>query len=104
MAVTIPAVICLIPILLFYQLFLQPSWHLGVFVVSVKHKNTKRLFINKKFIHSYYTVEPLPEEIHGAVVAVIVWQLDLQLPMQSMCITTDVVSSNLNQGEVYNIM
>jgi hypothetical protein len=40
----------------------------------------------------------------GAVVAVIVWQLDLQLPMASVSITTDVVSSNLDQGEVYNIM
>jgi hypothetical protein len=30
--------------------------------------------------------------------------LDLQLPMQSVHITTDVVRSNLNQGEVYNIM
>ena len=30
--------------------------------------------------------------------------LDLQLPMQSVPITTDVVSSNTNQGEVYNIM
>ena len=40
----------------------------------------------------------------GAVMAVIVWSLDLQLPMQSMSITTDVVSSNLDQGEVYNIM
>ena len=28
----------------------------------------------------------------------------LQLPMQSVSITTDVVSSNLDQGEVYNIM
>jgi hypothetical protein len=36
--------------------------------------------------------------------AVIVWQLDLQLPMQSVPITTDAVSSNLDQGEVYNIM
>jgi len=26
------------------------------------------------------------------------------LPVQSVSITTDVVSSNLNQGEVYNIM
>jgi hypothetical protein len=32
------------------------------------------------------------------------WQLDLQLPMQSVPITTDVVSSNLDQGEAYNIM
>ena len=28
----------------------------------------------------------------------------IQLPMQSVPITTDVVSSNLDQGEVYNIM
>jgi hypothetical protein len=34
---------------------------------------------------------------------VIVWQLDL-LPIQSVPITTDVVSSNLDQGEAYNIM
>jgi len=31
-------------------------------------------------------------------------QLDLWLPMQSVPMTTDVVSSNLDQGEVYNIM
>jgi hypothetical protein len=36
--------------------------------------------------------------------AVTVWLLDLQLPMQSVPITTDVVRSNLYQGEVYNIM
>ena len=36
--------------------------------------------------------------------AVIVWQLDLQLPLQSVAITTDVVSSNLDRGEVNNIM
>jgi hypothetical protein len=30
--------------------------------------------------------------------------LDLQLPMQSLPITTDVVSSNPAQGDVYNIM
>jgi len=37
-------------------------------------------------------------------VAVIVWKLELQLPMQSVPITTDVVSSNLDKGEVYSIM
>ena len=31
-------------------------------------------------------------------------KLDFILPMQSVTITTDVVSSNLDQGEVYNIM
>ena len=35
---------------------------------------------------------------------VIVWLLDLQLPMQSVSITIDVVSSNLDQGMEYNIM
>ena len=38
----------------------------------------------------------------GAVVAVIVWYL--QLPLQSVPITTDVASSNLDQGEVYKMM
>jgi len=37
-------------------------------------------------------------------VAVIAWQLDLPLPKQSVPITTDAVSSNLDQGAVYNIM
>ena len=39
-----------------------------------------------------------------AVVVVIVWYLDLQLPMQFVPITTNVVSSNIDQGEVYKIM
>jgi len=30
--------------------------------------------------------------------------MDLQLLMKSVPITTDAVSSNLDQGEVYNIM
>ena len=34
----------------------------------------------------------------GAVVAVIVWWLELQLPMQSVPITTDVVSSSPVRG------
>jgi len=34
---------------------------------------------------------------------VFVWQLDLQLPMQSMTITTKVVISNPIQCEVYSI-
>ena len=35
--------------------------------------------------------------------AMIVWQLDLQLPVQSVPITTKVVSSNPTHGEVYSI-
>jgi hypothetical protein len=34
---------------------------------------------------------------------VIVWWLDLQLPLQLVPITTKVVSSNLTHGEVYSI-
>jgi hypothetical protein len=34
----------------------------------------------------------------GSVVVVIVWWLDLQLPMQSVSITTKVVSSNSTHG------
>jgi len=36
----------------------------------------------------------------GTVVVVIALLLDLQLPMESVPITTDVVSSNHDQGEV----
>ena len=36
--------------------------------------------------------------------AVVVRQFYIQLPMQSVPITTDVVGSNLDQGDVYNIM
>ena len=39
----------------------------------------------------------------GDFVVVIVWQLDLQLPVQSVPITTNVVSSNPTHGEVYSI-
>ena len=41
--------------------------------------------------------------ILGAVVAVIVWYLDLQLHMQSVPITTKVVSLKPIHGEVYSI-
>jgi hypothetical protein len=34
----------------------------------------------------------------------VVWYLDLQLPIQSVPITTDVVGSTPTQGKVYNIM
>jgi hypothetical protein len=36
-------------------------------------------------------------------VVVIVWKLDLQLHVQSVPITTNIVSSNPAHGEVYNI-
>jgi len=41
--------------------------------------------------------------IEGIVVVVIVWKLDLQLLLQSVPITTKVVSSNPTHGDVYSI-
>jgi hypothetical protein len=36
-------------------------------------------------------------------VVVIVWKMDLPLPVQSMLITTKAMSSNVVHGEVYSI-
>ena len=44
---------------------------------------------------------PRPIKIMGAVV--VIWQLDLQLPVQSVPITTKVVILNLVHGEEYSI-
>ena len=41
--------------------------------------------------------------ICGVIVVVIVWELDLILPMQPVPITTNVLSSNPAHGEVYLI-
>jgi hypothetical protein len=41
--------------------------------------------------------------LHRAIVVVIVWYLDLHPPMQSVPITTKVVSLNPIHGEVYLI-
>jgi hypothetical protein len=56
-------------------------------------------------------VESLEQDLHfywfrGVVVVVMVWYLDLQLPMQSVPITTNVVSSNPTQARYtrYNIV
>ena len=39
----------------------------------------------------------------GSIVVVIIWRLDLQLPVQSLSITTKVVSLNPSHGKVYSI-
>ena len=49
------------------------------------------------FLYELYPLRP------GAVLVIIVWQLDLQLPVQSVPITTKVVSSNPLHGEVYSV-
>jgi len=43
------------------------------------------------------------QKLKGAIIVVIVWYLDLQLPVQSVPITTNVVRSNNIHGEVYSI-
>ena len=45
----------------------------------------------------------MPVAFLEAVVVVIVWWLDLQLPVQSVPITTKIVSLNPVHGEVYLI-
>ena len=55
-------------------------------------------------IHLYIYILSCPLFFVGAVVAMNVWKLDIQLHMQSVSITTDVVGSTPAQGEVYNIM
>jgi hypothetical protein len=40
---------------------------------------------------------------NGTVVVVIVWKCDLQLPVQSVPITTETLSSNPTHGVVYSI-
>ena len=39
----------------------------------------------------------------GAIVVMIVWYVDLQLPVQSVSITTNIVSFNPTHGKVYSI-
>ena len=72
---------------------------------SPAYTNWKRISLFETLSLSFSIGQKKVEklQIKGAIVTVIVWQLDLQLPMQSMPIITDV-SSNVDQGEVYTIM
>ena len=53
--------------------------------------------------HRYSTYKSIPYKHTGVVVAMIAWQLDLQLPMQSISISIKVMSWNPTHGEVYSI-
>ena len=57
--------------------------------------------INFNCFHQYWHAQQSLFEPVRALVVVIVWWLDLQLHMQSVPITTKVVSSNLAHGEAY---
>jgi hypothetical protein len=70
------------------------------FILRPRYKNTTYFFQLRGIALQFVSVTVPGYNILWGVVAVIVWKLDLQLPMQSVPITTDVVSSNLDQGEV----
>jgi len=55
--------------------------------------------------YEIYTLKSFGSKLFTIVtmITIIYLFLDLQLPMQSVLTTTDIVSSNLDQGEVYNI-
>ena len=57
-----------------------------------------------RILHMFVEYEHLLLSLHvETVVVVIVWYLDLQIYMQSVPITTKVLSSNSAHGEVYSI-
>ena len=75
-------------------------------------KNAKEIFWDLKFLSEVTGCRKTQVSdrtdstvflILGAVVAVIVWWLDLQLPVQPVPITTKVISSNPIHGEEYSI-
>jgi len=77
-------------------------------VICIKH--VPGLFIEweLKFLHFFcFSFEPkfnvLIKYFRKAVMIMIIWQLDFQLPVQSVHITTKVVSLNPVHGEVYTI-
>jgi hypothetical protein len=71
---------------------------------SYKIPENRHIFKSKKIDRDITNEIIIFPSSLGTVVAGMVWYLNLQLPMQSVPITTDAVSSNLDQGEVYNIM
>ena len=57
---------------------------------------------SKSFFYIYSRILLSPY-LEGAVVFLIIWYLDLQLPVQSVPITTNILSLNPVHGEVYSI-
>ena len=66
----------------------------GIFCKIFHIRSFRLLNIHYAFFYAYS---------RRAVVVVIIWQLDLQLPVRLVPITTKVVSSNPAHGEVYSI-
>ena len=68
-----------------------------LFSQRLKTKSNNKLFINRNNKHTLFDHGHCDKHMakHGAVVVVIIGLLDLQLHMQSVPITTDVVSTAL---------
>ena len=66
----------------------------------------KKIIFQIAKLCTYYSIKieiDITYKYIGAVMVLLVWLLDLQLPIQSVPITTNVVSSNHAHGEVYSI-
>ena len=59
--------------------------------------------MSHKFVVGYHVYFQNVYIYYRAVVVAIVWWVDLQLHVQSMSITTKIVSSNPVHGRVYSI-
>jgi hypothetical protein len=61
--------------------------------------------INTIYPHCIYIIVQIKHFLHGRAsgAILVVWYLDLQLPVQAVPITTKVVSLNPVHGEVYSI-
>ena len=80
----------------------KPSFHQ---LCSLPFSGFKRLQLAKvSVVVDYIVYHNLLFLGQGVVVYVIAQQLDLQLPVQSVSITTKVVISNPTDGEVYSIL
>ena len=76
-------------------------------LINIQKKNRFEIWIFKNFFLKIYRNQTdykwYKRYVINFFVVVIVWQLDIQLPVQSVHITTKVVSLNLGHGEVYSI-
>ena len=89
-------------------------WKVLKVPIKIKCKNHPWLYLPTTAIFSLGASSPEKEELFGKKdnkgndqtligAFVIVWWLDLQLPRQSVPVTTEVESLNSTHGEVYSI-
>ena len=75
----------------------------GLFFSSYQNRLNSLLHHKNTILHMLWCAVNNSFSKRGTVVAIDVWLLDLQLPIQSVPITTKVVSLNPVHGEVYLI-